>query len=81
MYHQLQAIGEEGVIAEIDYTVEDDAALLITKIVIDGHPVPVGAFDLRQVEDMTARLLAGHEAVEQDLLGEYKISRWIDDYA
>lgn len=78
MYHQLQKIGEEGLIAEIEYTLgdPDEEMPVITKITIDGVSLPVGAFDLRQIEDMADKLLAGHEAVMQGLIEEYLIDHW-----
>ena len=78
MYHQLQKIGEEGLIAEIEYTFEDpehDYPVVI-KITIGEAVIPVGAFDLSQIEDMSDKLLAGHEAVMQSLVDEYLIERW-----
>ncbi len=78
MYHQLQPIGEEGLIAEIEYTIgdpEDDMPVII-KITIGETAIPVGAFDLSQIEDMSDKLLAGHEAVMQSLVDEYLIERW-----
>ena len=78
MYHQLQKIGEEGLIAEIEYTLDDpeDDMPTITKITIDEAVIPVGAFDLTQIEDMADKLLAGHEAIMQGLIEEYLIDRW-----
>lgn len=78
MYHQLQKIGEEGLIAEIEYTIgdpEDDMPIII-KITIGETVIPVGAFDLSQIEGMADKLLAGHEAVMQGLVDEYLIERW-----
>lgn len=81
MYHQLQKIGEEGLIAEIEYTIEDpeDDMPVIIKITIGETVIPVGALDLRQVEDMSDKLLAGHEAVMQGLVEDYLIERWKED--
>lgn len=78
MYHQLQKIGKEGLIAEIEYTIGDpeDDMPVITKITIGEAVIPVGAFDLSQIEDMSDKLLAGHEAVMQGLVDEYLIERW-----
>ena len=78
MYHQLQKIGEEGLIAEIEYTIGDpeDDAPVITKIIIDGVSLPVGAFDLRQIEDMTDKLLAGHDAVMRGLIDDARIDAY-----
>ena len=78
MYHQLQKIGEKGLIAEIEYTIgdpEDDMPVII-KITIGETVIPVGAFDPSQIEDMSDKLLAGHEAVMQSLVDEYLIERW-----
>lgn len=78
MYHQLQPIGEKGLIAEIEYTISDpdDEMPTITKITIGEAVIPVGAFDLSQIEGMADKLLAGHEAVMQSLVDEYLIERW-----
>ena len=78
MYHQLQKIGEEGLIAEIEYTIgdPDDEMPVITKITIGEAVIPVGAFDLRQIEDMAEKLWFGHGAVMQGLVDEYLIDRW-----
>ena len=78
MYHQLQPIGEEGLLAEIEYTIADsgDEMPVVTKITIDEAVIPVGAFDLRQIEDMADKLLAGHDAVMRDLIDDAKIDRW-----
>lgn len=80
MYHQLQKIGEEGLIAEIEYTLGDsgDEMPVITKITIDGVSLPVGAFDLRQIEDMADKLLTGHDAVMRGLIDDAKILRYME---
>lgn len=77
MYHQLQKIGEEGLLAEIEYTIGDpeDDAPVITKITIGEAVIPIGAFDLHQIEDMADKLLTGHQAVMQGLVDEYLIDR------
>ena len=77
MYHQLQPIGEEGLLAEIEYTIgdPDDEMPVITKITIGESVIPVGAFDLPQIEDMADKLLTGHQAVMQGLVDEYLIDR------
>ena len=78
MYHQLQKIGEEGLLAEIEYTIgdPDEEMPVITKITIGESVIPVGAFDLSQIEDMAEKLLAGHESVMQGLVDEYLVERW-----
>ena len=78
MYHQLQKIGEEGLIAEIEYTLDDpeDDAPVITKITIGETVIPVGAFDLRQIVDMADKLLTGHDALMQGLIDDARIDAW-----
>ena len=78
MYHQLQKIGEEGLIAEIEYTIgdPDEEMPTITKITIGEAVIPVGAFDLSQIDGMADKLLAGHEAFMQGLVEDYLIERW-----
>lgn len=81
MYHQLQKIGEKGLIAEIEYTIgdpEDDMPIII-KITIGETVIPVGAFDLSQIEGIADKLLEGHEAVMQSLVDECLIERWKDN--
>lgn len=78
MHHQLQKIGEEGLLAEIEYTIDDpeDDAPVITKITIDGVSLPVGAFDLRQIEDMADKLMDGHDDVMRVLIDDARIDAW-----
>jgi len=78
MYHQLQTIGEEGLLAEIEYTLcdPDEEMPVITKITIDGVSPPVGAFDLRQIEYIAEKLLAGHDAVMRGLIDDARIDAW-----
>lgn len=83
MYHQLLKIGEEGIQAEIEYEIEDEDCPVITKITafnpVDGdicHVIPVGALDLRQVEDMAEKLWQGHAAVVQALIDEARIDSY-----
>lgn len=78
MYHQLQPIGEDGLIAEIEYTVgdPDEEMPVITKITIGESVIPVGAFDLRQIEDMADKLLAGHDAVMRGLIDDARIDAY-----
>ena len=78
MYHQLQKIGEEGVLAEIEYTIDDpeDDAPVITKITVGESVIPVGAFDLRQIEDMADKLHASHGDVMRELIDDARIDAW-----
>lgn len=78
MYHQLQKIGEKCLIAEIEYTLDDpeDDMPVITKITIGETVIPVGAFDLEQIESMSEVLLAGHDAVMRDLIDDARIDAY-----
>ena len=78
MYHQLQKIGEDGLRAEIEYTIDDpeDDAPVITKITIDGVSIPVGAFDMSQIVYMEYKLLLGHDAVMRELIDDARIDAW-----
>ena len=78
MYHRLQKIGEEGLIAEIEYTFDDPehGYPVVIKITIGEAVIPVGAFDLSQIDGIADKLLEGHEAVMQGLVDEYLIERW-----
>lgn len=78
MYHQLQPIGEKGLIAEIEYTIgdPDDEMPTITKITIGEASIPVGAFDLSQIEGMADKLLAGHDAVMRGLIDDAQIDAY-----
>lgn len=78
MYHQLQKIGEKGLIAEIEYTLEDheDDMPVITKITIGETVIPVGAFDLAQIEGIADKLLEGHDAVMQSLIDDAQIDAY-----
>ena len=76
MYHQLQAIGEEGLIAEIEYRIEDEDIPVITKITIGSVSIPVGAFDLAQLERIADKLSAGHGSVMRGLIDDARIDAW-----
>ena len=78
MYHQLQRIGEEGLLAEIEYTLDDqdEEMPVITKITIGESVIPVGAFDLPQIEDMADKLLTGHDAVMRELIDDARIDAY-----
>lgn len=76
MYHQLQAIGEEGLIAEIEYRIEDGDIPVITKITVGQSVIPIGVFDLAQLERMADKLSAGHGAVMRGLVDDARIDAW-----
>lgn len=83
MYHQLQKIGEEGIIAEIEYWIEDEDFPIIKKITAFNpkdsdicHVIPVGALDLRQIEAMSEQIWRGHAAVIKELNDESRIDAY-----
>jgi len=85
MYHQLLKIGEDGITAEVEYTVEDDDHPIITKITAFNpkdedicHVIPVGALDLSQIEAMSEQLWSGHAAVIKELNDEARIDAYED---
>ena len=76
MYHQLLKIGEDGITAEIEYEIKDEDCPLITKIMVKQVSIPVGVFDLRQVEAMSEQLWSGHAAVIKELNDEARIDAY-----
>lgn len=83
MYHQLLKIGEDGIDAEVEYTIKDDEYPVIKKITAFNpkdanicHVIPVGALDLPQIEDMADKLLEGHIAVMRGLIDDARIDAW-----
>lgn len=76
MYHQLQTIGEEGLLAELEYRIEDEECPVITKITVGQVVIPVGVFDLEQIERMAEKLWAGHGAVMRELIDDARIDAW-----
>lgn len=81
MYHQLQAIGEEGLVAEIEYRIEDEDIPVITKITVGQVAIPVGVFDLPQLERMADKLSAGHGAVMRELIDDARIDAYEEQQA
>lgn len=78
MYHQLLKIGEEGIQAEIEYEMEDEDFLIITGINVGNCTIPVGAFDLEQIERMSDKLFDGHSAILQALNDDARIDAYED---
>lgn len=83
MYHQLLKIGEDGINAEVEYTIKDDEYPVIKKITAFNpkdanicHVIPVGALDLRQIEDMAGQLWQGHSAIVQALIDDARIDAY-----
>lgn len=83
MYHQLLKIGEDGIAAEVEYTIKDDEYPVIKKITSFNpkdsnicHVIPVGALDLRQMEAMSEQLWSGHAAVIKELIDDARIDAY-----
>jgi len=76
MYHQILKIGEEGIQAEIEYEMEDEDVLIITGINVGNCTIPVGAFDLEQIERMSDKLFDGHSAIVQALIDDASIDAY-----
>ena len=78
MYHQFLKIGDDGITAKIEYEIEDEDCPRITKITVDQVSIPVGALDLRQIEDMADKIWQGHAAVVKALNDDARIDAYED---
>ena len=68
MYHQVLNIGEDAIQVTVEYSMDDDTYAVVDKIIMQGgKEVPVGMFDLRQIESIASTLEAGHETVLREL--------------
>lgn len=67
MYQQTIHIGEDAIEVVAEYTIEEDAYAVVTKIIHNGHEIPVGLFDLPQIEAIGSLLDAGHHNVMREL--------------
>ena len=71
-YHQVLSIGEDAIKVVVEYDMHDDTYAVVDKIIYEGREIPVGMFDLRQIESIAETLEAGHAAVLQELDWEHK---------
>jgi len=68
MYHQVLNIGEDAIQVTVEYSMDDDTYAVVDKIILQGgQEVPVGLFDLRQIESIASTLEAGHHEVLREL--------------
>lgn len=71
-YHQVLNIGEDAIKVVVEYDMNDDTYAVVNKIIYEGREIPVGMFDLRQIESIAETLEAGHAAVLRELDWEHK---------
>lgn len=71
-YHQVLSIGEDAIKVVVEYDMDDNTYAVVDKIIYEGREIPVGMFDLRQIESMAETLEAGHAAVLRELDWEHK---------
>lgn len=67
MYHQVIHTGEDALRVVVEYEMEEDAYAVITRIEYEGREVPVGIFDLAQIEAMASQIESGHADVLREL--------------
>ena len=65
-YHQVINIGEDAIQVTVEYSMDEQYAV-VDKIIYDGREIPVGLFDLPQIESIALTLEAGHAAVLREL--------------
>lgn len=66
MYHQVLNIGEDRFQVTVEYDMDDQYAV-VDKIIYEGREIPVGLFDLPQIESIASTLEAGHHEVLREL--------------
>ena len=71
-YHQVLNIGEDAIQVVVEYDMNDDTYAVVDRIIYEGREIPVGMFDLRQIESIAETLEAGHAAVLRELDWEHK---------
>lgn len=66
MYHQVLNIGEDRIQVTVEYSIDEQYAV-VDKIIYDGREIPVGLFDLPQIESIASTLEAGHHEVLREM--------------
>lgn len=66
MYHQVLNIGEDRFQVVVEYDMDDQYAV-VNRILYEGREIPVGLFDLPQIESIASTLEAGHHEVLREL--------------
>ena len=67
MYHQVLSIGEDRLQVVVEYDMDDDTYAVVDKIIYEGREIPVGLFDLPQIESIASTLDAGHHEVLREM--------------
>lgn len=67
MYHQVIHTGEDALRVVVEYEMEEDAYAVVTRIEYEGREIPVGIFDLAQIEAMVSQIEVGHADVLREL--------------
>ena len=65
-YHQVLNIGEDAIQVTVEYSIDEQYAV-VDKIIYEGREIPVGLFDLPQIESIASTLEAGHHEVLREL--------------
>lgn len=65
-YHQVLNIGEDAIQVTVEYSIDEQYAV-VDKIIYEGREIPVGMFDLPQIESIASTLEAGHHEVIREL--------------
>lgn len=78
MYHQVLEIGEGFIPCRIEYTTDDVYCIVKRVLSPKGEDITL-CFDQPQIEAIGKRLEAGHDAVLDDLYGDYDYEGRTDD--
>lgn len=72
-YHQVLNIGEDAIQVTVEYSMDDDTYAVVDRIILQGgQEVPVGLFDLPQIESIASTLEAGHHEVLREMDWQHK---------
>lgn len=66
MYHQVLNIGEDRFQVVVEYDMDDQYAV-VNRILYEGREIPVGLFDMPQIESIASTLEAGHHEVLREM--------------
>lgn len=66
MYHQVLNIGEDRFKVVVEYDMDEQYAV-VNRILYEGREIPVGLFDLPQIESIASTLEAGHHEVLREM--------------
>ena len=66
MYHQVLNIGEDRFKVVVEYDMDEQYAV-VNRVLYEGREIPVGLFDLPQIESIASTLEAGHHEVLREM--------------